>query len=296
MNGTWDPAGVSGPVERVLDDGELLHTDHGWALHVGGVRQSFVDRAGRPPTMATTRWMLAALGRIRHGHVVHIGGGLLSLPRALSERGLAGHQHVVEAEPVIVGLARDRFGLPDGVELEWGDGRAWLTGPRAVAWRGMVDAVVIDVFVGGRIPPPFTTYECFAAARDLLAPAGLLLINSVIGRQLDFTRHQVATLESLFAHVGVVLQNSALKGLRFGNALLVASNSPLDDESVRRGLDCDASRAAWVASAGELVGGGRVVTDAGSAWSPVPHLPDLRDALRLVEQTRGLPAALKRDQ
>ncbi|MBA3782295.1 MAG: fused MFS/spermidine synthase [Nocardioides sp.] len=286
-----DNLAAPGRETLVLSDGttaELIGRDGGWILEVDGIRQSHVTEPGQPPALASARWMLAALGTDRR-KVVHLGGGLLTLPRAVAATNPQAQQTVVELDPVLAALVLERFGIPENVKLEVADARTWLDA------RGLVesaqatwDALVIDVFAGGRIPPAFTSQECFASARSLLADHGVLIINSVAGGDLTFTRRQIATLRAEFEHVGLIVQNSSLHGLRFGNAILVGSAAPIDAAGIRGALAGDPSRGALVTDLDDLVGAAEVVVDADELWSPEPDLPDAGPALRLLDQARSL--------
>ncbi|QYJ05584.1 fused MFS/spermidine synthase [Nocardioides panacisoli] len=260
---------------------ELVARDGGWTLEVDGIRQSHVGPPGEPPALASVRWMLAGLGAAP-ATCAHLGGGLLTLPRALASMRPDSRQHVVELDPVLADVARRRFGLPPGVTLEVGDARAWLDTAAPAAW----DALVVDVFSGGRIPPPFTSRECFAHARAALAEGGLLVLNSVAAPDLTFTRRQLAGLRSEFAHVAMVVQGSALHGLRFGNAVLLASATPLDAAAICAGLAGDPSKGALVTDLDAIVDGAVPATDADGLWSPVPDLPDVSGALRMLDATQ----------
>lgn len=266
----------------------LVARDGGWTLEVDGVRQSHVGSPGEPPALATVRWMLAALGGGR-ASCAHLGGGLLTLPRALAEARPGMRQVVVELDPVLAEVARTRFGVPAGTSLEVGDARAWLDRGTTTGW----DAVVVDVFAGGRIPPAFTSRVCFAGARAVLAEDGLLVLNSVAGPDLTFTRRELATLQVEFAHVAMIVQGSALHGLRFGNAVLLASGSPLDVDGIRAGLAGDPSRGALVTDVDPIVDGARPVVDGDELWSPVPDLPDLAGARRMGEAARRMGDTLR---
>lgn len=284
-------------VERVeLANGaiaELIARDGGWILQIDGIRQSHVVTAGEPLPLATTRWLLAALGEDRSS-LVHLGGGLMTLPRAVAEGSPHARQVAVELDPALAALVRDRFPLPDGVVVDVADARAWVDGGGRDEWtRGACDAVVIDVFAGGRIPSAFTSAECFASARVLLAPGGVLLVNSVAGGDLGFTRRELATLRAEFAHVAMIVQGSSLHGLRFGNAVLIASDEPVEEDRIRAALRGDASRGALVTDLDELVGDAEVVRDTDELWSPVPDLPDTGPALNLLAQTSSLGSALR---
>jgi spermidine synthase len=284
-------------VERVeLTNGataELIARDGGWILQIDGIRQSHVTDADATPALAVARWLLAALGNDR-STVVHLGGGLMTLPRAVAATNPAARQLVVELERALVTLVRERFGAPDNIVLEVADARAWLDAGGRDEWtRGACDAVVIDVFAGGRIPAAFTSAECFAASRALLAPGGVLLVNSVAGGDLGFTRRELATLRAEFAQVAMIVQGSSLHGLRFGNAVLIASDEPVEEDRIRAALRGDASRGALVTELDELVGDAEVVRDADELWSPVPDLPDTGPALNLLAQTSSLGSALR---
>lgn len=275
-----------------LSDGTTAHLVErhgGWSLEIDTVRQSHVGPAGAPPVLATVRWMQACLGSGRRS-CAHLGGGLLTLPRALTDADPGIRQVVVELEPALAEVARTRFGLPPGLTLEVGDARAWLdaSGPDPV-W----DAVVVDVFAGGRVPPAFTSRECFARAVDVLTPEGLLVLNSVAGPDLTFTRRELATLRSVFDHVAMVVQGSALKGLRFGNAVLVGSHAPLDVEGIRAALRGDASKGALVTDIEPIIDGAAPVEDADRLWSPEPDLPDLDSAVRALDRLRATGDAVR---
>lgn len=277
-----------------LSDGTVAHLvprDGGWTLEVDGVRQSQVGAPGAPPALAAVRWMLAAVGKGRLS-CAHLGGGLLALPRALAEQDRGSRHVVVEHDPVLVDLARTRFGLPLGVTVEVGEARAWLAAGRASG----LDAVVIDIFAGNRIPPAFTSRECFAAARSVLSDSGVLVLNSVAGPDLSFTRRELASLRAEFDHVAMIVQGSALKGLRFGNAVLVASAAPLDIVGIRAALDGDSSRGALVTELEPIIDGAQPVSDEDELWSPVPDLPRFGEALRLLDKVRSMRAAFQPDQ
>lgn len=267
----------------------LVERDGGWSLEIDDVRQSHVGPPGVPPALATVRWMQACLGDRRRA-CAHLGGGLLTLPRALADADPGTRQVVVELEPALAEAARTRFGLPPGVTLEVGDARAWLDASRPdAAW----DAVVIDVFAGGRIPPAFTSRECFAGASAILKEDGILVANSVAGPDLTFTRRELATLRAVFPHVAMVVQGSALKGLRFGNAVLVGSHAPLDVEGIRAAIAGDPSRGSLVTDIAPVVDGAVPVLDADELWSPTPDLPDIDRALRALDRARATGDAVR---
>jgi hypothetical protein len=271
------------PLSIVLSDGRIarvLPHAEGWMLEVGGVQQSHIAEPGGPLALAYARWMMAALGRREHRRVAQLGGGLLMLARAIAWQWPGTEQVVVESEPALVSLLRSRFPPPAGVTVIEGDARAWLDGaePRSQ------EAILVDVFHDGRIPPAFSSLELAADARRVLTDEGLLVVNSVAGPELLFTRRQLAGLRSVFSHVAMIAQGSALGGLRFGNACLIASGAEIDADAIREQLRGDASKGALVTDIDPLVGDASPMHEADGLWSPEPALPDLSSSIAMVEQ------------
>ncbi|HLS63515.1 MAG TPA: fused MFS/spermidine synthase [Ruania sp.] len=284
---TEDSAQQHPPEQVVLSNGgmaQLVPRDGGWSLEINSARQSHLGPAGAPPALAAVRWMHAALGAHPPARSAHLGGGLLTLPRAIAHDRPGAEQVVVELEPALVALAEDRFGLPDGVTVRCEDARTWLESPS----RSDLDAIVIDIFTADRVPPAFTSVECFRAAYGALSDRGRLVINSVAGPDLEFTRRELATLHEVFAHVAMIVQGSSLHGLRFGNAILVGSKVPLDTETIRARLKGDESRPALVTEVDPIIDGAAPVTDADQLWSPEPRMPKFDDALKALDAVQQM--------
>lgn len=228
-----------GASRRSLSNGleAILRPDeHGLVLIIDGIEQSHLGAPGAPPRHVSHRWMLAAslaaLAPFPAGaEALHLGGGAAALPRALQHALPHLRQRVVELEPRLVELVAEGAPLPPGIEVVVGDGRAVL---ESVA--SPVALVTIDVFGAGRVPAPFTTVECFAAARAALVPGGALVVNSADGPPLRFVRSQIATLQAVFAHVALISTGSTLAGARHSNLVLVASDAPLPTERIRDGV------------------------------------------------------------
>jgi spermidine synthase len=208
--------------------------EDGLVLVIDGIEQSHIAPPGAIPRHASTRWMLAAaLECLASGgrRALHLGGGAATLPRLLQHELPGLTQRVVELEPALAELIRAEVPLPDGVELEVGDGRAVLE-----AQGQPMSIVLSDVFSGGSVPAPFTSVEFYAAARAALEPGGSLLVNSADGPPLSFVRAQLATVRAVFAHVGLISTGSTLAGARFGNVVLLASDAPLPLDAIRERL------------------------------------------------------------
>lgn len=247
----------------------IVALDDGWALEVEGFRQSHVGDDAEASPHATVRWMLAALsGALRRAapRVAHLGGAALSLPRQVAHAHPDAEQVAVELEQAIVDLVVAHAPAPAGVSVVVGDARAWLDD----APRAAFDAIAIDVYAGGRIPPAFTSLECARSARAALTPEGLLVVNGVAGPELDFTAAHLAALQSAFGHAALIVQGSVLAGARFGNAVLVASAAPIEPDAIRAALAGDASRGALVDDVSRIVADAAPLRDADERWSPEP--------------------------
>ncbi|WP_144719978.1 spermidine synthase [Agrococcus jejuensis] len=263
---------TSAPESVLLSSGQsasIVVLDDGWALEIDGFRQSHVGDDAEPSPHATVRWMLAALSgplARQAPRIAHLGGAAMSLPRQVAHARPAAEQVAVELERAIVDLVVAHAPPPAGVSVAVGDARAWLDAAPA----GALDAIAIDVYAGGRIPPAFTSLECAVAARAALAPGGLLVVNGVAGPELAFTAAHLAALEAAFGHAALIVQGSVLAGARFGNAVLLASAEPIPPEPIRAALAGDASRGAFVGDVSRIVGDIAPLRDADARWSPEP--------------------------
>lgn len=279
----------------VLSDGRAAHVvphEGGWLLEVGGVRQSHVAAPGRPLALAYARWMMAALGGEEHRRIAQLGGGLLMLARVIAQSRPEATQVVIESEPALVSFVNAHLAPPAGVTLIEGDARDWLSG----APPASQDALLVDVFHDGRIPPAFSSAEFARDARASLTDRGLLVINSVAGPELDFTRRQLAGLRDAFPHVAMIVQGSSLGGLRFGNACLIASGAPIDVAAVRTRLHGDASKGVLVTDIDTIVADAVALTESDSIWSPEPDMPKVAAAIAMVDEMKRTIKSLLPDE
>lgn len=266
--GRW-PVGF-GEAELLAD----LDAEDGWLLTVDGVAQSYVDRAD--PTHLEfdyVRLMGDVVDVLPDGPLtaVHLGGGGCTLPRYVAATRPGSRQLVVEADEALAELVRRSFGT-GGFRLRVGDARAELPGLR----QGESDLVVADVFESAQQPVHVTTLEWVEQVRRLLRPGGTYVVNVADGKPLAFAKAQVATLLAAFPHVVLLADPSVLRGRRFANLVLAASDVPLPVEALSRRASRAAGRAR-VVSGEDLVqftGGAAAVTDATARSAPRPP-PDL---------------------
>jgi spermidine synthase len=246
--------------------------DDAWLLTVDGVAQSYVDLTD--PTQLEFEYvrlmgdvldLVAAPGAPLS--VLHLGGGGCTLARYVAVTRPGSTQVVVEADQALAELVREAFGTT-GFKLRVGDAREQA----GRLQPGHSDVVAADVFAGAQQPVHTTTLEWLHEVRRLLSPDGTYVVNVADGKPLHFARAQVATLLAAFEHVLLLADPSVLRGRRFANLVLAASDAPLPVEALTRRAARAAGRARLVEGA-ELqafTGGAAAVTDATAREAPRP--------------------------
>jgi hypothetical protein len=219
-----------GTAELVRD----LDRPNGWMLLVEGTPQSYVDPDAPQHLEFDYVRLLAdvvdAVGEPGQPlSVVHLGGGGCTLPRYVAATRPGSTQVVVEADDLLVDVVRQQLGTP-GFRLRVGDGREAL---QHLA-PGTSDVVVADVFVGAQVPSRFATVEHVREVRHVLRPGGVYAVNVADTGVLPFARGQAATLREVFGHVVVLADPGVLRGRRFGNLVLAASDEPFALDELRR--------------------------------------------------------------
>ena len=142
------------------------------------------------------RWLRIVLRAVSARRVVHVGGAACALPRALAAEWPDGRQEVCEIDGEVLALARDHLGLrrTRGLRVREVDGRAWLAGRPDASF----DAIVIDAFLGARIPRRLVSLP---ALRDAARVAPLVLVNVVDDRTGHEVRAVAAGLAEVTSHV-----------------------------------------------------------------------------------------------
>jgi spermidine synthase len=206
-----------------------------WTLFVDGVPQSYVDLDD--PDHVAFDYLARLLLVVRLWaaprvplKVLHLGGGAMTLARAIASARAGSAQTVVDRDGDLLALVSRVLPAPAGVEVVIGDARAHL---EELSER-VYDVIVADVFEGAWMPDSVATTGFAAAARRALRPRGLLAMNVTDVPPLSHTRIQVATLQSVFADVAVLADPAVLRGRKAGNAVLVAADT-LSDLPVRAG-------------------------------------------------------------
>ena len=192
---------------------------------------------------------------------LHLGGGGATLPRYLAEVRPGTTSRVLEVDPGVVEIDRERLGLEESAELEVrvGDARVGLAAETA----GSRDLVVGDAFGGLSVPWQLTTVEALRLVDRALTDDGVYVANLIDHPPLSFVRAELATMREVWPHVLLLARAPVLAGEDGGNLVAVASARPLDEAALAEALLAQDS--AWqVASADEVAafaGDAQVLTD-----------------------------------
>ncbi|QTX05514.1 spermidine synthase [Agromyces archimandritae] len=266
---------VSGHLARLEESRQVPGS---WTLYVDGTPQSHVELE-RPDWLG-----FEYVRRIGHAAdlvraegapitALHLGGGAFTLPRYVEATRPGSRQQVVEIESELVELVREHLPLPRGasIRVRHGDAREVLAKlPHGL--DGAVDLAVVDIFSGSRTPAHVTSAEFYGLLAPRLAPGGVVAVNVADGAGLAFARSQAATLAHVFDELAIAADPGMLKGRRFGNLVMFASNAPLPFDTMPRLLASDPAPAKLVA--GEeltrFIAGAPVVTDDRAVPSPPP--------------------------
>ncbi len=152
--------------------------------------------------------------------VLHVGGAGLTLPRYVATTRPRSSQIVLEPDAALTESVRGALPLPrrSGIKVRPVDGMSGL----AVVRESSVDAVVLDAYVDGKVPPELLAVPFFGAVVRVLAPGGLFLLNLSDGAPFASTRDVVAGLRTCCEALVVSAEPATLRGRRPGNVLVVA--------------------------------------------------------------------------
>ncbi|CAN5389625.1 fused MFS/spermidine synthase [soil metagenome] len=208
-----------------------------FTLRVGGTDQSHVDLedATRLEFDYIQRMADVLEARFSEGEpirVVHIGGAGMTLARYVAATRPRSAQVVLEPHEALTAFVREHLPLParSGIKVRPIDGRAGIAAIR----DDFSDVVVLDAFDGARIPAELTTGEFLSDVARVLVNGGVLLANVTDHAPFPYVRNVVAGVSEHFGHLAASAEPATLKGRRFGNVLLVASDTSLQDEAIRR--------------------------------------------------------------
>lgn len=263
---------VDGGLAQLVPDPDRARA---WTLLIDGAPQSHVDLDD--PAYLSFEYQ-RRLGHVidlvappgKPVHVVHLGGGALSLARYVAATRPRSTQQVVERDTGLVQLVRRELPLDPNarIRVRSADARAGL----AKVPDGWADLVISDVFSGARTPAHLTSTEFLDEVRRALKPTGTHAANLADGPPLAHLRGQIATAAARFAELALIADPAVLRGKRFGNAVLVAADQPLPlAELTRRAAsDPHPARVEHGRPLIDFTGGAAPVTDAAAVASPAP--------------------------
>lgn len=263
---------VGGGLAELLPDPDRTRA---WTLLVDGAPQSHVDLDD--PTHLDFAYQ-RRLGHIadliaprgKPVRAVHLGGGACTLARYIAATRPRSTQQVVERDAALVQLVRRELPLDPNarVRVRATDAREGL----AKVPDGWADLVIADVFSAARTPAHLTSAEFLADVRRVLVPGGHYAANLADGPPLAHLRRQVATAAMLFPELALAADPAVLRGKRFGNAVLLASDLPLPVAELTRRIagDPHPGRVEHGAALADFTGGARAVTDDDAVASPAP--------------------------
>lgn len=164
---------------------KLLYKKSGALTYVQrGGNQTAVDRDG--VSLDTYVHAIYGLARQKPAKtVLMIGCGGGTLGKMLSKDG--SHVTIVDIDKASFKLARAHFGLPENIRCHLGDGLAFMQGTRR-----RFDAVIVDAFIGEKIPSHMTGDEFCKAARRCVKPSGSLFMNVCLEDKADLTADTLA--------------------------------------------------------------------------------------------------------
>ncbi len=221
----------TGTAEVEADD----YRDGAYVLLVNGVPSShIVPGSPRELEFEYMRWIAAGVEHIVSTHpelnedklrLTHLGGGACTMACYFADLWPKSRNTVVELDAKLGELVRRLFDIPKSprVKIRAGEARTETDG-FVPASR---DVIIRDVFAGSTTPHNLTTVEFFNAAHRSLSAGGLYVANCGDHSDLSGAKAEIAGLTRVFAHVACIADPPMLKGRRYGNIILLASDSPL---------------------------------------------------------------------
>ncbi|WP_030943923.1 spermidine synthase [Streptomyces sp. NRRL S-646] len=263
---------VDGGLAELMPDRDRARA---WTLLIDGAPQSHVDLDD--PSYLSFEYQ-RRLGHVidlvapagKPVHVVHLGGGALTLARYVAATRPRSTQQAVERDAALVQLVRRELPLDPNarIRVRSVDAREGLS----KVLDGWADLVIADVFSGARTPAHLTSTEFLDDVRRVLKPSGCYAANVADGPPLAHLRGQIATAAARFPELALVADPAVLRGKRFGNAVLVASDAPLPVAELTRRAASDPhpGRVEHGRALLDFTGGATPVTDTAAVASPAP--------------------------
>ncbi|MFD5781132.1 spermidine synthase [Streptomyces sp. NPDC126933] len=263
---------VDGGIAELIPDRERSRA---WTLLIDRAPQSHVDLDD--PTYLSFEYQ-RRLGHVadlvapanQPLHVVHLGGGAFTLARYVAATRPRSTQQIVELDAALVQFVRKQLPLDPNarIRVRSTDARSGL----GKVPEGWADLVIADVFAGARTPAHLTSSEFLMDVRRVLKPDGCYAANLADGPPLSHLRGQIATAAGVFGQLALAADPTVLRGRRFGNAVLLASDRelPIAELTRRVASDPHPGRVEHGRALADFTGGAPSVTDESARPSPPP--------------------------
>jgi Spermidine synthase len=202
--------------------------------------------------------------------ITHIGGAGLTLARYVQHTRPGSPQIVLEPDTALTEAVRRELPLPRNhrIRIRPQDGATGIAALR----DSSADAIVLDAYDEGRVPANLLSPNAIQHFARVLRPGGLALLNLADESDRRHLARELATVTAVFPHTVALALADVMKGRRFGNYVVLASDQPLDIDEIRRRATRLAATTT-VRPANALKGTAKPFTDEDVVASPLP--PDL---------------------
>jgi spermidine synthase len=202
--------------------------------------------------------------------MVHVGGAAMTLARYVAVTRPRSAQLVLEPDAQLTAFVREHLPLVprSGIKVRAVDGRSGIAELR----DDYAEVVVVDAFVGARVPADLTTVEFLTDLGRVLTGTGVLIVNLTDRGPFGYTRRVLAGIGSVFPQLLLGAEPATLKGRRFGNVIVAGSAAPLPVAEIagRAGLPPFPYRVLHGARLSQLVGGATPFLAGDGEPSPEP--------------------------
>lgn len=208
-----------------------------YTIRIGGADQSWVD-PDDPTRLEFDYVQRIADALDAHApegerlRVIHVGGAGMTLARYVAATRPTSPQIVLEPDAELTAQVREKLPLPrhSGIKVRPVDGRSGIAAMR----DDFADVVIIDAFVGARVPAELTTREFLADVRRVLTGTGTIMMNITDQAPFGYARRVAAGVAEIFGEVVLSAEPATLKGRRFGNILVLGSAVALPIDTLTR--------------------------------------------------------------
>ncbi|WP_143571047.1 spermidine synthase [Tessaracoccus sp. ZS01] len=169
--------------------------------------------------------------------VVHIGGAGMTIPRWVAHRRPETAQVVCEPDVELTEEVRRKIPLPSrsGIKVRDVDGRTGL----AAMPSQWADVIIVDAFKELVVPGDLVTQQALDDLRRIGRGDAVVIFNITDKAPFEWARKLAGGLNQRWKHSMIGMENDVYKGRRFGNLLMLASDTkpdtgPIERESGRR--------------------------------------------------------------